>query len=241
MHASACACSAASMPGAGARVTRRMPSRCSFSTTGQHAIVAVAAAHGDDRQLALRTARTPSRISGTPPSSSHARVDVGRGAQHRLALAVVAAAPGLQHRGQAERRRPRRRASARSSTARNGAVAIAERAAASPSRRAGPATTSSARADGCTGAIGAERARGAGGHAFPLVRDDVARRRRPARAATRSSSPPTTRSPTSRPRAPRRRVEERERARRAGCPASPSIQPELPAAEHRHLRHGRRR
>jgi hypothetical protein len=41
-----------------------------------------------------------SRIRGTPPTPSHARLDVARLADHRLALAVVAEAARLQHRRQ---------------------------------------------------------------------------------------------------------------------------------------------
>ena len=129
-----------------------------FSTTGQHAI-----SPSRPRTARIDSSRSngtnPSRISGTPPSSRPRGVDVGRGAQHDLALAVVAAAPRLQHRGQPERvdrgverrRGRRRRGTARSRSRARGT---------SPSRRAGPGRRRARAAGGSTGASRAERARG---------------------------------------------------------------------------------
>ena len=71
--------------------------------TGQHAHLAVDAAHGEDRELAVERARTLRGCSGTPPSCVHAASTSAARAQHGLALAVVAAAPRLQDRGQPER------------------------------------------------------------------------------------------------------------------------------------------
>ena len=171
-----------------------------------------------------------SRISGTPPSSAHAAVDIGVGAQHRLALAVVAAAPGLQHRGQAERA-DRAIAGRRGSRPRGTARSRSTGRCTPPSRRAGPATTSSARAGGRTGAIGARcRAVPAGTPSHSYV--TTARLRRPAPRRRDRRAPPR------RPVRPCRRgrlgrVEERERARRAGTrrarASSPAVRRPAPS------------
>ena len=69
----------------------------------------------------------PSRMSGRPPSVSHAASHVRRRAEHRLPLAVVAEAPRLQHRGQADCPRPRRRSPPRESIGRERRRRDAER------------------------------------------------------------------------------------------------------------------
>ena len=73
---------------------------------------AVGAAHGDDRHFGVEGHEVfveqrllAERVPGA--------IEVGRLAQHELALAVVAHAPGLEHAGQADRSRPRARGCAR--------------------------------------------------------------------------------------------------------------------------------
>ena len=99
--------------------------------------LAVAAAHADDRQLTVeRDERFEDQWHAAELRPR--RVDVGRRAQHRLALAVVAAAARLQHRRADRPRRPRgrdRRASRRDGTRRSGSPGRCRPA----SRRAGPA------------------------------------------------------------------------------------------------------
>ena len=220
MHASACAWSASSRPGAGARVRRRMPSRCVvLDRPASTRTVAVEAAHGDDRQLAVER-HEPFEDQRHAAERRPRRVDVAGRAQHGLALAVVAAPPRLQHRGQAERVDRRVAASARSSTARNGAVAIPSALQRCPSRRAGPATPRARAAGGRTGASAASARAVAAGHAFPLVGDDVGAVGGLRRGGRRRRAPPTTRSPTARGRRLGRRIEERER-QPSGMPAEP--------------------
>ena len=103
MQSCARACSASSRPGAGARLRWRIPSTCMFSTAGQHA-TAPSAPRTAMIESSRSNATNPSRMSGTRAESAPRGVDVARGAQHGLALPVVAAAPGLQHRGQPELR-----------------------------------------------------------------------------------------------------------------------------------------
>ena len=93
-----------------------------------------------ERHEAFEDAAAPRRARSHAPSTSAAWRST------RLTLAVVAAAPRLQHRGQTRPRRPRRAGprSASNRAERRGRDSRAR--AASPSRRPGPATTSRAAA-----------------------------------------------------------------------------------------------
>ena len=98
--------SAASASGiaAGAREIFRMWSRCSFSVTSKHSTWPSAAARGDHRDLALE------RHEGFEDRGFGAEVvpdlvEIVALADDRLALAVIAEAAGLDHRGQADRAR----------------------------------------------------------------------------------------------------------------------------------------
>ena len=78
-----------------------MPLRCVFSTSGY--VTIVPSTPRTPRIDSSRVKRTkPSRIAGTPPIAGERTRHVGLGAQHPLALAVVAEATRLEHRGQAD-------------------------------------------------------------------------------------------------------------------------------------------
>ena len=153
MHASACAWSVSSSPDAGARVTRRMPSRCTFSTSGQHAHLAVdCAAHARGSTARGRTPRTPSRIDGhaaeprpTPASTSAGARAARPGPCRRSRRGASSARRG------ARSRRPRRARPARSIDRGERRGVDAERAERRPSRRARSCATSSVRGPGRTG------------------------------------------------------------------------------------------
>ncbi len=199
--------------------------------------LAVAAAHGEDRQLsferheAFEDARDLRRAALQAPSTS-----VGV-AQHDLALAVVTAAPRLQIPRAARSRRPPRAAPWRWSTARNGAVAI-------------PSVVQRLLLDDpVLGDV--ERARSAGRPARSASRARAVAEGTPSHSyvtttASAAGAPrrgdvveaPTTRSPTAAAGAPSDRVEEGERAaeRDTGEPEHPA---QLASAQHRDPRHAR--
>ncbi len=77
---------------AGARETRRIPSRCTFSASGQNRVSPFAAAHGDDRELAVEVDDLLRELVVAEPR-------LGR-LEAPLALAVVPEPPRLDERGQ---------------------------------------------------------------------------------------------------------------------------------------------
>ena len=196
--ASASRCGASS---AGARVTRRMPSRWTFSPTGQN-------------RVSPSRPRTPtiesSRSNATTSSASSSSADRLERRDATLALPVVAEAPRLD-----DRRQP-------------GLLEAAEAGGRDPQRAeelllAQPVLAVLERRDP------GDRARAHGrldGDVLELVRDDV----RAAGEAARARPRPRTRRRRA-PRPPRagvgRGVEEAE-ARPSGSPASPSIRPSCP-------------
>ena len=118
---SAAACSAGVQPGAGARDAQD-PVAVLVLDDRPARDRAVVAAHRHDRELAPerdeRLEDERHAAEGRP-----GRVDVGGGAQHVLALAVVAAPAGLEHRRQTELATAASRSS-RPSTVANAAVGI---------------------------------------------------------------------------------------------------------------------
>ena len=190
--------SASSSPGAGAR-RRRAGCRRSwwFSTSGQHAHLAVAAAHRERSRARGRTARTPRGSAARRRARSNARVDVGRrraarpGPCRRSRRGGSSAPPAARPRrprrasvvevvDRGERRRWRCRASRNVCLLGQPVLRDLERAR-SPGRTGSRALRANARR--------------AGGHAFPLVGDDVGALGRLGSAAS-SSSAPTTSAPT---------------------------------------------
>ena len=180
------ACSSCVEPRAPARGSRAGCRRaCTFSTSGPaRGLRRRRRARREHRQLAverhelLRGSAARRRARPTPRSS------VGRCAQHDLALAVVAAAARLQHRRQPDRARRgvelaavvdggearRRRCRARSNVSFSVEPVLRD--------------LERAPAPGAPAAAARQRAP-RGGHAFPLVGDDVGAARRPRRAPAR--------------------------------------------------------
>ena len=157
----AAAWSASSSPGAGARLTRRMPSRCWFSTSGQHATapswprtatIDSSRSNGDERleDAAARRRARPTRRRRRPPRG--ARPGPCRRSRRGGSSAPRAARDGVD-RG-VERRRGRRPARTRGGR-------DPERAEASPSRRGGPATPRATARPGATGEAASARQRAA--------------------------------------------------------------------------------
>ena len=145
MHASAARLQRGVEAGAGARVRRRMPSRCWFSTTGQHATspsaprtatIDSSRSNGDE---AFEDQRHAAEFAPTPRRRRPARA--ARPGPCRRSRRGGSSAPRA---GRA--RRPRASRSARDRRPRrNGAVAIAERAGASSFSTRRSCETSSAR------------------------------------------------------------------------------------------------
>ncbi len=192
---SALAWSASSRPGAGARVTRRMPSSCTFSTTGQHAIVAVDVADGEHRQLAIERHEGFEDQRGTPEIRPRASASSSF-AEHVLALPVVPALSGLEHRRAGRSPPTRARAPCASRPGRTPRWRSRPHGT-SPSRRGGPAPprVTVRRAAPGRGRRGSARHR----PAHLPIRRSRRRRRAPSRPAPpRRRAAPVTRWPTAR-------------------------------------------
>ena len=223
--------SASSTSGAGAIDTRRIPPSWWFSTSGQTCTCPSrprTASTDSSRSNGTNASRTSGPPARAPPMPGSTSAVV---AQDRLPLAVVAAPPRLQDRGQPDRLRPRaevvdgrrpRRTGNTGMPSRRNVVLLDQpvlRCLERGGRRVAPA-----------GRVPAET----GPRSRARLPTRTSRRRRPATvASSAASSPsaPTTSSPTGRAGAAGGIEETEPQAERdAGQPQHP---PELPAPEHR--------